>query len=162
VSGRKTRGWKAIAGRVGIAENTAVAYSRLCEDPLPVRVSRGAPWCYELFLDEWLARRSGGVMRDGTELERLEGWAAICRELFGVSRVVAFRWAKLPHDRLPVMGIGTREPWAYKAAIRDWKNRGDLPFQAHERIQSEVIATCVAKRRGNKAVQARRLRHKQH
>ncbi|WP_437309980.1 hypothetical protein [Sorangium sp. So ce388] len=160
--GEKLWGWKAIAARLGIAENTAIAYSRLCEDPLPVRMQRGSPWCHERYLDEWLARRSGGVMRDGSALERLDGWPAICHELFGADRATAFRWARLPHDRLPVIGIGGRQPWAYKAAIRDWKNRGDLPFQAHERADAEVFATSAAKRRANKARSPRRLRHKQH
>lgn len=160
--GPKLWGWKAIAARLGIAENTALAYSRLCEDPLPVRMQRGTPWCHERYLDEWLARRSGGVMRDGTALERLEGWPAICHELFGVDRKTAFRWARLPHDRLPVLGIGGRSPWAYKAAVRDWKNRGDLPFQAYAREEVEVVATCARKSRRNKPVRDRRLRHVPH
>ena len=80
-------------------------------------------------LDAWKLRRSGG---EG--LARYEGWATIADAL-AVDRDTALQWAKLPGDPLPVMGIGTRKPWAYETAVRDWLYRHDLPVQAARRLR---------------------------
>ncbi len=119
---------KCIAAHLGIAETTALAYSRLNEDPLPLRQRRGTLRAYRLHIDEWKRRRSGG---EG--LARFEGWAAICSALGGVNKDTAIQWARLRHDRLPVLGMGTEvrtgRPWIYAAALRDWIYRHDLPVQ---------------------------------
>jgi len=123
-------GLKAIAAHLGIAESTALAYSRLSTDPLPLFLRRGQLRATVTHLDEWKLRRSGG---EG--LSRYEGWAAIASAL-AVDRDTALQWAKLPHDPLPVAGIGTRKPWCYLAAMRDWLYRHDLPLQAARRLRA--------------------------
>lgn len=126
---------KCIAAHLGIAESTALAYSRLNEDPLPLRLRRGTLRAHRLHLDEWKQRRDGG---EG--LARYEGWQAICAALGGPNVDTAILWARLPHDRLPVQGMGTRKrtgrPWIYAAALRDWLYRHDLPVQATRRIHA--------------------------
>ncbi len=128
-------GWASIAKRLGIgSENTAIAYARLPEDPLPVRVIMGEPRVKARHLDEWRARRNGGVLPDGTELERLEGIDAVASFL-GVDRSTVFRLARRPVDRLPL--LGKREArWAYRSALRDFLMRHDVPFQVLDRSRA--------------------------
>lgn len=138
--GEKIKGWKAIAGRLGIHEDTARAYARLADDPLPIRSnthSRGEPWCWSLYLDEWKARRCGGILPDGTELDRVTGWPAICALFDNAPVDTVRRWSRRPHDPLPVIRRGRAVPWAYVAAIRDWRQRGDVPFVHHDGDETE-------------------------
>ena len=114
---------KTIAAHLGVAESTVMAYSRLSVDPLPLFLRRGLLRADRRHLDEWKLRRTGGQ-----GLTRHEGWQAIADAL-AVDRDTALQWAKLPHDPLPVMGRGTRKPWAYATAVRDWLTRHDLPVQ---------------------------------
>lgn len=121
--GERIWGLKTIAARLRVAINTVLAWSRLAEDPLPVRVRRGAWWAWAGYLDEWIARRHG-------EGERLEGAGEICARL-GCTPRTMWRWARAGSpDRLPVHGIGTRRPWAFAGAVRDWVHRMDAPVQA--------------------------------
>jgi hypothetical protein len=136
--GPRLCGVKELAAHLGgLNPSTVIAYSRLAEDPLPLRIDRaGAVWCFSLFVDQWRARRCDGIMPDGTALARATGQDAICAELGGVDRDTSLRWAKRPQDRLPIYGIkrgdpGGSKPWAYVSAIRDWLSRGDMPYQAH-------------------------------
>lgn len=138
--GEKIKGWKAIASRLQIHEDTARAYARLADDPLPLRTNknnRAEPWCYSLFLDQWKARRCGGILPDGTELARFVGWEAIRAMLGGTPLDTVRRWSRRRHDPLPVIRRGRAEPWAYHAAIRDWIQRGDVPFAAHDGAETE-------------------------
>lgn len=125
-------GWVAIARALGVAcEETAVAYARLSVDPLPVVMRRGTPTISAQRLEEWRARRYGGLMRDGTMLERVEGTATIAARL-DVSERTLLRLARLPIDPLPIYGR-RRARWTYEASIRDWLDRRTVPFQAVDR-----------------------------
>lgn len=138
--GEKIRGWKALAARLGISEDTARAYARLADDPLPIRTnthSHAEPWCWSLYLDEWKARRCGGILPDGTELEIVVGWPAICFLFDNAPVDTVRRWSRRPHDPLPVIRRGRALPWAYAAAIRDWRQRGDVPFVHHDGEETE-------------------------
>lgn len=115
-------GWVAIAKALDVTRNTAARYARLPEDALPVRVRRGTPRINPVHLAEWKRRQD----RD-PNLPKLHGWAAICAMLDGCDIDTAAIWAKRDHDRLPVQGMGTRRPWAYVSAVRDWALRGDAP-----------------------------------
>jgi hypothetical protein len=136
-NGVRIVGLKDISAHLGgIHPDTVAAYGRLAEDPLPIRTNTrtGAIWCWSLFLDQWKARRCGGIMPDGSPLLRVDGWVDIGTALGGADRNTALRWAKRTHDRLPVYGIksgepGGSRPWAYLAAIRDWLARGDAPYR---------------------------------
>jgi hypothetical protein len=128
-------GWKLIAAALDVTANTAVAYSRLPEDPLPVRMRRGTPRIHSGHLEDWKRRRAGDP-----ELEKIRGWRNICLQLGGADLDTAARWAKLTRDRLPVHGVGTRSPWAYASAVRDWVLRGDVPFQAHDRAAPTAVS----------------------
>lgn len=169
--GHRIRGHKSLAAHINVGESAVVAYTRLPEDPLPIRVNvrhgnerRGEPWCWSVFLDEWVARRNGGVLADGTRLKVLQGWLEICALLGGIDPDTAQRWARLPHDRLPVYGIrghlpSRQGPWAYESALRDWMMRGDLPYQAHDRLRvAETPTPPRPKRRPGVEVRAVRRR----
>jgi hypothetical protein len=125
--GTKLCGWFAISEHIGVARSTTIAYARLKEDPLPVRMTRTARvWIWSRYAEEWAARRAGGRMSNGETLERAVGWPDISARL-GVSTETAMRWRRLSVDRLPVQGV--RQPWAYVSALRDWLVRGDVPMQ---------------------------------
>lgn len=142
-------GLKSIAAHLGCAESTALAYSRLNVDPLPLRLRRGQLRATTLFLDEWRRRREGG---EG--LARLEGWTAIS-EALSVNRDTALQWAKLEHDPLPVLGMGTPKktgrPWCYAAALRDWIYRHDLPIQTARRLQAPADPATPAQHTAKQA-----------
>ncbi len=129
-------GEKTIAAELGVTVKTMIGYARLAEDPLPIRVRRGQPRIHSGHLAEWKRRREGG-----STLPKLRGGRAIRDALGEVDRATMERWARLPHDRLPVYGLGDKKhhgsPWAYESAVRDWLLRGDLPFQAHDRLEPE-------------------------
>lgn len=122
------RGWSLIAKRLGVGSvSTVKAYARLRVDPLPVVMVRGVPAIPERHVDEWSARRNGGVMRDGASLERIEGVAAIGARIESASNTV-MRLSRLRDDPLPIYGRkGAR--WTYETAIRDWNMRHTLPFK---------------------------------
>lgn len=145
----RLRGWKEIAARleavvrlyahqaeVVIGVQPAERYSRINVDPLPVRTYRGEVWLYALRLDEWVARRNGGWLPDGTRLSMVRGLADISVQVGGVSERTVQRWAHEERDPLPVLGLvaGTRVPaaMAYVSAIRDWVDRHDMPIQAED------------------------------
>jgi len=131
---------KCIAAHLGVTETTALAYSRLNEDPLPMRMRRGICWARKGCLDEWKCRRSGG---DG--LLRIRGWERICEALGKANKDTAIKWTKLEHDRLPVYGMGTTtrtgHPWIYASALRDWLDRHDLPIQVVRQLRTMSNAT---------------------
>lgn len=123
------RGWAPIIKRLGVGSvSTAKAYARLAVDPLPVVMVRGTPTIPERHVDEWSARRNGGLCRDGSVLERVEGAEAIAERL-GVTPRHVYRLAALPLDPLPLYGK-PRSRWTYETSIRDWLTRGTYPFTA--------------------------------
>jgi hypothetical protein len=119
--GAKLWCWKAIAGKLGVDEDTARTWSQLHEDPLPARRFRDTHWIWERYLVEWFERRQGRG-------EKLFGWEAICAHLDGCDPKTARRWARPVFDRLPVHGKG--RPWIFLTALRDWKHRQDAPALA--------------------------------
>ncbi len=145
---QRCRGWKDIAARleattrlyagkelVTVAVNTAIGYSRLSCDPLPIRTYRGEAWCWPKRIDDWLARRKGGLYPDGSSLAITRGWDDIRKSIGDVSHRTAVRWATSDEDPLPVSGRrkdGCSEDgvWIYTTALRDWNDRHDLPIQA--------------------------------
>lgn len=131
-------GWVAIAQALNITRNTAARYAQLPEDALPVRLRRGTPRIHPTYLDEWRRRR-----KNDPDLPKLRGWAAICAVLDGCDIDTAALWAKRDHDRLPVQGMGTRRPWAYASAVRDWALRGDAPV-APQRRAAKMTARRVS------------------
>ena len=143
----RCRGWKDITARleattrlyagkelVPVSVNTATGYSRLSCDPLPVRTYCGEVWCKAHRIDEWLARRKGGLLPDGSSLTKVIGWADIRKPLGNISYRAAIRWATSDEDPLPVVGRGQHggdgSVWIYSTALRDWNDRHDLPIQA--------------------------------
>lgn len=151
----RLRGWKEIAARIEavvrmyegrgdvvIGVQPAERYSRLNVDPLPVRTYRGEAWLFARRLDEWVARRNGGRLPDGTRLPMVQGWVDICVQVGGVSTDTAQRWAHEESDPLPVLGLvpGGRvaSAMAYVSAVRDWVDRHDMPIQADDARQPGI------------------------
>jgi hypothetical protein len=129
------RTWPRIAAHIGVGcEDTALAYARITVDPLPIAMVRGVPEGVALFLDEWAARRNGGLMRDGSVLERCEDVDEMA-EAAGVTRSSLLRLSRRPLDPFPLMGKRRRR-WAYVAAQRDWLARQTVPFQAADRVRA--------------------------
>lgn len=128
------RGWVAIAEHIHVGcKETAIAYARLQPDPLPVLMVRGVPHARRQRLDEWCARRNGGVLRDGTTLERAEGIRAIAVALNVCHRTV-LRLAHHPVFPLPINGRHEHR-WAYITALRDYLDRQTMPFQIADQLR---------------------------
>lgn len=133
--------WQAHAKCLGVGSaNTAIAYAKLSVDPLPVVMERGVPRTLTLHVEQWRARRNGGLMRDGTTLERCDCVSRIADRL-GCSASTVLRLSRLTRDPLPLYGQ-TRARWTYETAIRDWLARRTIPFQA---MRPSVRASVGAK-----------------
>ena len=130
-------GWKAIAKWLHVgSEHTAISYARQQVDPLPVVVVRGTPCAIPRYVAEWSARRyNGGVLPDGTPLERLRGLRAVAKTL-GVTIWAVMRLAHRDTDPLPLQSAPDGRRWAYRCAVRDWIDRQTMPFAVHDRLQS--------------------------
>lgn len=136
---KSIRGWTLIAKALRVGSvSTAKSYARFAVDPLPVVMVRGTPTIPERYVDEWSARRNGGLCRDGSVLERVEGAEAIASRL-GVHRRHVYRLAALPLDPLPLYGK-PRARWTYETSIRDWLTRGTYPFAATADADVTTIA----------------------
>ena len=131
------RRWSPIADALHVGSaNTAIAYARLSVDPLSVVMVRGVPCIETSVLEEWRARRNGGVMRDGSSLERIDGAKAIAKRV-GCAESTVLRLASLPVDPLPLYGR-KRSRWTYETAVRDWLARRTIPFQAMRAGRSDA------------------------
>jgi hypothetical protein len=129
------RGLAAVARAIGVASiDTVVAYARLSTDPLPLMVVRGQDQIHRRILAEWVARREGGVLRDGRHLERLNGEVEIAADL-GVNIRTVRRLAARATDPLPVYG-SRRGRWTYAAAVRDWQSRQVMPFAVADKLRA--------------------------
>lgn len=93
-------------------------------DPLRVEYLHGVPRILRSVLKAWQRRRT-----PGNHERRVRGWAAICKRA-ELSRTAAWRAARAgAPDRLPVHLPKGGRPWAYAAAIEDWRKARVFPVR---------------------------------
>lgn len=123
------RGWALIAKTLGLCcVDTALTYARRRVDPLPVMMTRGAPHIESVQLEEWVARKNGGIMPDGSMLETIEGVDQLADHL-GVDRRTIHKWASDARDPLPLFKRGRRR-CAFVSALEVWSKRQTVPLKA--------------------------------
>jgi hypothetical protein len=105
-------------------------------DPLRLEYLHGVPRILRSVLKAWQRRRT-----PGNGERRIRGWEAICK-CAELSRTSAWRAARdgVP-DRLPVHLPKNGRPWAYAAAIDDWRNARVFPVRVQrDRVRALRLA----------------------
>ncbi len=130
----RIEGLKAIAAELGLQRpGTVVKLAARARDPLPLMRWNTEVWADLERLRAWRARnRAERSRRRNPGLPVVEGLVVIAEALRRSVRHVR-AYASRAFDPLPVHGIGTRRPWIYESALRDWFARQAEPYQAQLR-----------------------------
>lgn len=128
-----------IAAAVGVADRrTVLAYAMRSYDPLRLRYLIDRYWMRASVVDAWVQRQSHGYdLPRVTGLERIA--SEVRRSINGCKAL-----ARRVHDPLPIVGLGERRPWIYEAALQDWIEAQDRPFQLRAETEECTPLTDVA------------------